>query len=82
MFGAGLALGTIPEVQNAMLNTVSTVLSTADFAAMTLMNNQNESTDLVFGAADEIADMTLSTLDEVANYDLGFDIWDLIRSIR
>ena len=82
MFGIGLALGTRQDVQEGMLNVLSTVLSTVDFAAETLMDNTNGSTDLVSGVAYEMASMTRSTLDEVTNYDLGFDIWDLIRSIK
>merc|ERR1712166_409008 len=66
MFGMGLYLGSMPEVQDMMLNTVSTVLSTADFAAETFFSYPGSTTDLVLEAADETAFMTLSTLDEVS----------------
>ena len=77
-FGVGVALGTNPEVQNFMLNSLSTVLSTADYV--------NEIGILAFAdevgilsVADQVTDMTLSTLDEVA---MDKSTWSFLKSIE
>ena len=67
-----------------MLMALSTVLSTADFAAETFMTaafdvQPGTYADLALGVADEVADMSLTTLDEVSQYEID---WSFLKSIE